>query len=74
MLMKFHEEITKIVRVMAPEMIFAGGRGGGGAQITHKPRKLETSFFFVTYFLDKANIFAMFHELSYAVPELWRRT
>ena len=28
----------------------------------HKSRKLETFFFFVTYCLDKANIFAKFHD------------
>ena len=53
--MKFHEEITETVRVVAPEIKFYQG------QITHKPRKLEASFLFVTYCLDKANIFAKFH-------------
>ena len=54
-LMKFHEEITEIVRVVAPEIKFCWG------QKTDKPRKLETIFFFMTYCLDKANIFAKFH-------------
>ena len=30
--------------------------------MTHKPRKLETLFFFVTLCLDTANIFAKFHD------------
>ena len=55
-LLKFHDKITKIVRILAPEIKFCSG------QITHKSRKLETSFFFVTYCLDKANIFAKFHD------------
>ena len=42
MLMQFHEKITEIVRVVAPEIKFCYG------QITHNPRKLETSFFFLT--------------------------
>ena len=40
-LMKFHEEITEIVKVVAPEIKFCPG------QITQKLRKLETSFFFL---------------------------
>ena len=31
-------------------------------QITHKPRKLESSFLFAEYCLDKANAFAEFHD------------
>ena len=56
MLMTFHEEIIKNVRVVGPEIKFCYG------QITHKPRKLETSFFLVTNYLDNANIFAKFHD------------
>ena len=55
-LLKFHDEITKIVRILAREIKFCSG------QIAHKSRKLETSFFVVTYCLDMANIFAKFHD------------
>ena len=56
MLNKHHEEITKHIRVVAPEIKFCY------RQITHEQRKLEISFFFVTYCLHKTNIFAKFHD------------